>query len=202
MTQSSSSCEKLNCLVKKYEEELLSTSEDLYEIADLLHEVDTKRGDEFHDLKEHHTSLLNDVTEAREMVKQTSRKQESHKFVDDLEKEKEELLLELREANKENEHLNHQISELSAPKKELMQVGQVIHEKQKGEIPTLNFIVQLLKIMSNSFLPVESDPNILEGFISQPHKNDVHPFRYDCNKISVFDRVNDMWDTLSNQRGA
>lgn len=154
------------------------------------------------DRTERITELKEDFREWVERTEQVRQKSldvesllERQRYVQQMESERQDLIQEILAGTEESERLKQKNEEYKLKMEQLQQLAASLKTKKDEEIPTYVFLRKIFRQVSETKI-VNSDSNMLEGFVSKTERNEVVPFRYDRTK-PTFERVNDLWNKIS-----
>lgn len=186
---------KFEQLQKDYVEEYENVTRELCEISDMVLEIRTKRTEDVRALSDQHQEWVGVVKQVQKTANDTTALELRRKEIEEFESEKQHLLGELIRGNEENEEIGQKFSELEASKQQLRKLDQAARQKERQEVPTLEFMLRVLKTMSRSYLSEKTEKNVIEGFTIQEEENDMRPFRFD-DETPLFERVNYVWEPI------
>lgn len=180
---------------KTFDESYKEITELLGQIADNAVATHTDRTDRFTDLKEDLREWMERTAQAKQKSRDVEDLLERQRYVQQMEIERTDLIQEILAGTEELERLKQKNEEFKQKMEHLQQLAEALKTKKAEEIPTYQFLRKIFRQVSETKI-VNSDGNVLEGFVSKTEKNEVLPFRYDRTK-PTFERVNDLWNKIS-----
>ncbi|KAI0562691.1 hypothetical protein FGB62_55g035 [Gracilaria domingensis] len=182
--------------IRSYEKQYDDITQEILALGDDKHDVDFKRAEDIEELEQENQNWINAAKKVQGAVNDTSSLQEQQRTVENLEQLKKELLDKFVKGSDENDELQGRVKDLAGPMQHLQHFNNHVYHKEHSEVPTKQFTLKVLKLLSAAYLQEDGDPDVFKGFFTNPHTNDVIPFNYN-NKMPEFERIEEVWDTLS-----
>ncbi|CAN8068579.1 unnamed protein product [Agarophyton chilense] len=179
-----------------YEEEYVRLTEEMLKLGDIKHDTDSKRAEDIEKLEQDHQHWVNAARKAQEAVDDTSSLKEQQKEIESLEYIKKQLLDAFVRESDQNKELREKIKELDRPMHRLEQFNSHVYQKEHFEVPTKEFTLKVLKLLSAAYIKEDGDLKVFKGFFTKPQTNDVIPFNFK-EDVSEHERVEHVWSILS-----
>eukprot|EP00871_Galdieria_phlegrea_P002370 jgi/Galph1/3133/GphlegSOOS_G1763.1 len=166
-----------------------------------IEELQTLQRNKLSDWKEKLKVLQARVEEATERTEGFDSEEEYQKKLENLEKEKENIIEEIMSSEDEFSHIQSKLQSIKLEEEKYSNNCSKIYNELTREIPrlqhTLSLYAEVSRLRTGRFFSSwEQLEDVFSGFILSTEGDDVRPFEFNLKRFSNYDIVNQLWSML------
>lgn len=185
---------RLEQVAELFDKNYNELSEVLGLIADATDSVSTTRTSTVEEMRENWRTWIDRAKEATEKSKDIALLEDRKVYLRELDNEQKDLVQEIIAGRQQTDNL---VSKRKAAERTHARVEEtisVLQERKETEIPSVDFLLTIVKAITQIRMIPTTDRNLIAGIITHQSK-DVEAFQFDGN-CDVFSRVNEIWNRI------
>lgn len=187
---------RLQQIAELYDKNYCELSEVLGLIADASDRTSTHRSRDVSELRDNWRSWIDRAKRVNEECQDTANFKEKQETLRELEIEQTDMVTELIAANQHTSELKNERDSMDRSCTKLDRSIKALAERKESEVPSLEYLLKIIKAITHVKLMPTTDPNLITGIVPHVERREVESFTYNKQKHDVFDRVNEIWDRI------